>query len=118
MIGRCRRLCCHCTAQVAYLTCTTQVSQRRRDFESYVSLRPTPAGSPKLFLKRRVPKNRLQFQEFLESCDAPFTPVARLFVAPETTAEVDPRAVDVHVTRSHSLRNPACALEVSRRHIR
>lgn len=65
----------------------------------------------------RVAKNGFQFEEFLESGDAPFAAIARHFVAAKTTTEVQPRTIDMHVACSNSLRNPAGAIEVSRRHI-
>src|ERR1700675_3594782 len=70
-----------------------------------------------LFFNGRVAKDGFQLEEFFESGHAPFASVARLFVAPKTTSEIQPRAIDVHVARSNSFCNPTCALEVARRHI-
>src|ERR1700726_485258 len=65
------------------------------------------------FCNRRITKNSLQFKELLQTCLPPFPAVSRLFVAPETTGEVDAGTIDVNISRSNSLRNPVCPLKVS-----
>src|ERR1035441_6364677 len=64
----------------------------------------------------RVSQNRLQFQEFFQPSLPPFSAVARLFEAPKTTSEVDPRAIDMNVAGSNTPGDPACPLQISRGH--
>src|SRR5580692_2682353 len=75
------------------------------------------AHLPRLsLLLRGVTEDGLQLKEFFESSLAPLSAVAGLFVAAETTSEVDSCAVDVYVTCSNAPCHPACALCVSRCH--
>src|ERR1039458_4932050 len=67
--------------------------------------------SGRSLLRRHIPHDRLQFQEFFEPSLTPFSAVARLFEAPKTTSEVDPRAIDMNVAGANAPGDPACPLQ-------
>src|ERR1019366_1550923 len=66
--------------------------------------------------RRCVTEDRFQFEEFFQPSLPPFSTVARLFEAPKTTSEVDPRAINMNVAGSNAPGDPACPLPISRGH--
>jgi len=72
-------------------------------------------SGPSLF-RRHIAHDRLQFEELFQPSLPPFSAVARLFEAPKTTSEVDPRAINMNVAGSNTPGDPACPLQISRGH--
>ena len=72
-------------------------------------------SGPSLF-RRHIAHDRLQFEELFQPSLPPFSAVARLFEAPKTASEVDPRAINMNVAGSNTPGDPACPLQISRGH--